>query len=90
MSPRSCARGRGIESARVGGVQATGGWRLAMRIPDDQYSGLAVYRVTFDGRCWNARKTISNEEGTPLRRQSAGCVKLREQLRPIQRLLDSV
>jgi hypothetical protein len=59
-------------------------------VPDSSNSGSATYRVQLDGRCYRARKvtTDSNEEGPYLPRVVNECVALRDQLRPLDRLVD--
>ncbi|MFN2615877.1 MAG: hypothetical protein ABR581_02000 [Thermoleophilaceae bacterium] len=52
-----------------------------------------VYRVELTGkRCWSARKVSPSkyEEGQPLRRRAKGCVSLRDQVRPVDRILEGL
>jgi hypothetical protein len=60
-------------------------WRCG--VLDRQASGTVVYRVTLDGRCWQAVKRRNGEEGKPLAKRASGCVRWRDQLRLYQRVL---
>jgi hypothetical protein len=61
-------------------------------VSERQGSGAVSYRVTMPGsRCWRATKLSSGgEEGPPLEKRPTGCVKLRDQIRPIQRVVSSI
>ena len=96
ISPRALQRS---VTHRVGGslpaesdrCRRRGGETWDCEIRDAQGSGRAVYRVTKQGRrCWQARKAsaAASEEGPPLLPLiSRGCVELRDQLRPAERIL---
>jgi hypothetical protein len=59
-------------------------WRCG--VLDEQGSVTIDYRVALDGRCWQAVKRSSGEEGPPLARRASECVRWRDQLRLYQRL----
>lgn len=56
---------------------------------DSQASGTVWYRVAVIEGCWRAQKRKGQgfEEGPPLKRRASGCVKARDQLRLVQRLV---
>jgi hypothetical protein len=64
-------------------------WRCD--VADPSGSGVATYRLRMDGRrCWHARKLTpdSPEEAPALGHQPSSCVKLHDQIRLLNRLLE--
>ena len=60
-------------------------------IYDAASSGEAIYRVELRGyHCWRATRVRQQGVEVPLAAHATGCVKLADQLRLVERLLDAV
>ena len=54
-------------------------------------SDLADYRVDMhSSRCWRARLVLRHDEIEPMPARLEGCVRLRDQVRPLNRLLNDL
>lgn len=83
-------------SREVGGTQLLGsdgcrrrrGKRWTCEATDSQGSGAAIYEVMLDGDCWQARRAPGERsfEGS-MAAQAAECVRLRDQVRLLDRAL---
>jgi len=65
-----------------------GGSNFTCEIYDTRGSGLILYSVSLDERCWRARLLASAYETGPMMpRRVEGCVSLRDQMRRLERFL---